>query len=270
MPARLTSPLPLRLAALFAGSLLAVACAATPGEEDDDIGQDEAEQTSVPTAWYRVRAAENDALAVEPVTGGTMRCAAGDESPRCTVAFVDVKRAGISPEVGEEARARIGNLAKEDAVMVLGRAAVRTTGAGEQQKKSLRLLATRVYENVARASADGELYEITKLPTPAPCRLTRSIPSPRGALAAPLLEGFDGTCAHQARKIGSSDAFAIDKPEWRTDMGPLAAPVVAGLDEDLAQGNGVVVVGRLVSSDGPMSRPRPAQVWRDMKRSLSR
>lgn len=272
MSARLTW-LSLRLVALAGASLVAVsavACAAPPAESDDDVGQEESEQTSTPPAWYRVRAAEGDALAVEPVAGGSMRCAAGDESPRCAVSFVDVKRAGIATDVGDEARARIGSLAKEDAVMILGRPSVRTYGQGEQATRSLRLLATKVYENVARASMDGELYEITKLPAPTPCRLTRSIPSPRGVLAAPLLEAFDGTCAHQARKIATSAIFEIDTPDWRTDNGPLAAPVVAGLDEDLAQGSSVVVVGRLVGSDGPVSRPRPAQVWRDMKRSLSR
>ncbi len=272
MSTRLTWP-SLRLLALAGASLVAVsaaACAAPPAEGDEDVGQEESEQTSTPPAWYRVRVAEGDTLAVEPVSGGTMRCAAGDESPRCAVSFVDVRRAGIGPEIGDEARARIGSLAKDDAVMVLGRPSVRTYGQGEQATRSLRLLATRIYENVARASMDGDLYEITRLETPTPCRLTRMIPSPRGVLAAPLLEAFDGTCAHQARKIATSDTFDIDTPDWRTDSGPIAPPVVAGLDEDLAQGSSVVVVGRLVGTAGPVSRPRPAQVWRDMKRSLSR
>ncbi len=255
------------LSGLVAAVLLG-ACAAPSSDDgaEASLEQSESEATGVTPAWYRVRN-EEGALALEPVAGGTMTCANGEAAARCQVAFVDVKRAGI--EAGDEARARIATLAQEDGVMVLGRAYVRTTGQGEERTKTLRLLASRVYENVARASTDGDLYEVTRLEAPAPCTLARSMPSPRGALAQPIVETFDGSCAHRAKKLTSTDSFVIDEPNWESarPAGP-AKELADGVTTDLSQGDAVVVVGRWLSSDGPISRPRPQQVWRDMKHLL--
>lgn len=261
----------LRPAAWISGLVMAAlalgACAAPSSDDGDSLEQDESEATSAPLSWYRLRTGDGT-LAIESLAGGAVTCADGATAARCPITFVDVRRAGI--DAGDEARARIQTLAMEDGVVALGRTFVRaTTDDTGTKTKTLRFLASRVYENVLRTSADGDLYEVTRLDAPAPCTLARSLPSPRGALAPPIVETFQGSCANRATKVGAAQSFVIDDPDWQAGR-PTAADLATRLTTDLVEGDSVLVVGRWVSSDGPISRPQPQQVWRDMKRTLAR
>ncbi len=275
-----SSLMSLRFGVLAASALALVACADERASEVDDAAEaaTEDELNGVAPAWYRLHA-EQDALSMELVTGATMTCAAGDVAARCAITSIDLKRSGVSPDAIDEARTRVATLAQEDGVLVFGRPVVRMIGPAEARVKTLRLVASHVYENVARVSLDGELVAVTKLETPAPCQLARELPSPRGALAPPFVETFDGTCAHKATRLGTDTSFDIDEPDWggAQPMGAapvgaasMAATVATGVGSDLAQGDAVLVVGRWTNAGAPIARTQPKQIWRDMKHTVVR
>lgn len=276
-----TSQKSFRLAVLALGALALAACADERSSGDvDEAGEasSEDELDGVKPAWFRLHA-EEGALFMSPVAGGTMACASGETAARCAVTKLDLKRSGVSAEAIDQAGARVLTLAQEDGVLVFGRPLVRAIGPAEARVKTHRLVASRVYENVARVSLDGELLAVTKLETPAPCQLARELPSPRGALAPPIVETFDGTCAHKATRIGTDTSFDIDEPDWVGAQPVAAAPapagmmatssVATGVGTDLAQGDAVLVVGRWTSAGAPISRPQPKQIWRDMKHTMA-
>jgi hypothetical protein len=257
------------------------ACTAAPASPaagdvgDEESGSSVDELNAGPSSWFRVSSA-GGTLTVEPLDGGSVRCAGGDEAPRCAITSVDVRRAGVPASSLDDARSRIATLVAEDSVLVFGRTVVRAaTGAGtttaEPRLGTLRLLAARVFENVARVSLDGELYAVTRLAAPTRCTLARELPSPRGSFAPPMVELFDGTCEHKATRLVGQGSFDLDQPDWAgaQQQPVMQAAAASSLSLDLAVGDQVVVVGRWVSADAPLSRPQPTQVWRDMKHTLA-
>lgn len=269
-PARLAASL-----AFLVGAFGLAACAEDRSASDVVDGESassEDELNAGPTAWYRLRSS-GGSLSIEPVSGGSVRCAGGEESARCAITSVDLRRA-VPAATLADARSRLDVLALEDSVLVLGRTSVRPgPSTAEPRFSTMRLLASRVFENVARVSPDGELYQVTRLETPTRCKLARPLPSPRGSLAPPMIETFDGTCEHKATRLVGEGSFEIDQPDWNggQPQGALRAEAAAAsVSTDLAEGDPVIVVGSWVSSDGPLSRPTPGQVWRDMKHILAR
>lgn len=244
-----------------ASALALPACAA---EADDAGGEpatevDESEANAVAPAWYRVRSVEH-ALFLEPANGGEMTCADGTSSARCPLVTLDLRRLGLEPE----ARARVEALAQEDVVLAHGRAVPRRI----REAKQLRLVATRLFENLLRVTPQGDLYEVTRLPQPTTCTLARELPSPRGVLAPPAVETFEGTCLHHVRKLGSPEAFDLDEPNWASRASLLPQGAAEGVLSDLAANEPVVVNGRWLSRErAPLSRPAPVQIWRDVTRA---
>lgn len=261
VPRTMCETAPMRTSSLVAFALLglaAAACAAPADAPVDEVGAAESGYTTHPRAgWYRVRESVGK-LYVQLANAPNTLCASDNKLDRCSVGEIDLSALGLDADRQKEVEA----MYREDIILLYGKAYAVDNGGGG---KTLRLVATRAYQNLLRVFPQGNLYEVTKLKEPTACKLARMVSAGPGVFAPPSLETFDGTCTHHARKLNSVQRFDVDEPDWEEDEQWLPFGATMDVVDDLEAGESVITNGNWMSyMDAPFTHPSPVQIWRDV------